>query len=107
MRSPQREVRYAQNAHSQASFSIARHLVGQVTSPSGAAIREEQVCRLREALDTMDETDREVLALRHFEHLSNTEVAEVLNLSVTAASNRYVRALSRLGDILSDMQEFQ
>ena len=37
------------------------------------------------ALDGMDEIDREVLALRHFEHLENSEVAEVLGLSRTAA----------------------
>jgi DNA-directed RNA polymerase specialized sigma24 family protein len=43
----------------------------------------------------------EVLALRHFEPLSNGEVAEVLGLSKAAASNRYVRALKRLKEILS------
>jgi RNA polymerase sigma-70 factor (ECF subfamily) len=44
--------------------------------------------------------DREVLALRHFEQLSNLQTAEVLQLSVTAASNRYVRAAARLAEIL-------
>ena len=44
--------------------------------------------------------DREVLALRHFEGLSNSEVALVLGLSKTAASNRYIRALERLKEIL-------
>jgi RNA polymerase sigma-70 factor (ECF subfamily) len=43
-----------------------------------------------------------VLALRHFEDLSNDEVAEVLGLKKAAASNRYVRALKRLKDILSE-----
>lgn len=106
MRSPQREVRYAAGEHSKANYSIARQLVGGLTSPSQIAIREEQVHQLRKALDTMDEIDREVLALRHFEHLSNTEVAEILKISRTAASNRYVRALSRLGEILSSMPGF-
>ena len=49
----------------------------------------------------MDPIDREVLALRHFELLSNGEVAEVLGLSKAAASNRYVRALKRMKQILS------
>ena len=49
----------------------------------------------------MDEIDREVLALRHFEELSNNEVAEILGLQKSAASNRYIRALSRLKDILA------
>ena len=49
----------------------------------------------------MDPIDREVLALRHFELLSNGEVAQVLGLSKAAASNRYVRALKRMKEILS------
>ena len=60
---------------------------------------------LREALESMDKIDREVLALRHFEELSNNEVAEVLGLQKTAASNRYVRALKRLKSILKDVPE--
>jgi RNA polymerase sigma-70 factor (ECF subfamily) len=48
----------------------------------------------------MEPLDREVLALRHFEELSNAEVAQVLGLTKTAASNRYIRALERLRQIL-------
>jgi RNA polymerase sigma-70 factor (ECF subfamily) len=92
------------------SASLAAQLVGHLTSPSQAAIREERLQRVRDALDHMDEIDREVLALRHFEQLTNNEVADVLGLQKAAASNRYVRALSRLkqsldralgGDLLS------
>ena len=46
----------------------------------------------------MDPLDREVLALRHFEQLSNAEAAQVLGLDKSAASKRYVRALQRLKD---------
>lgn len=107
-RSPRKEVRYGAGGggQSQATFSIARRLVGQMTSPSRVAMREEQIQSLRLALDGMDDMDREVLALRHFEHMTNTEVAETLNLSPSAASNRHVRALARLGEILSQMEEF-
>jgi RNA polymerase sigma-70 factor (ECF subfamily) len=48
----------------------------------------------------MEPLDREVLALRHFEELSNADVAQVLGLTKTAASNRYIRALERLRQIL-------
>ncbi|MDA0282130.1 MAG: sigma-70 family RNA polymerase sigma factor [Planctomycetota bacterium] len=91
------------------SISIAAQLVGNLTSPSHAAIREERLVRLRAALDSMDEIDREVLALRHFEELSNNEVADILGIQKTAASNRYVRALKRLKQVLeadSDSGEF-
>ena len=48
----------------------------------------------------MNEVDREVLALRHFESLSNREVASLLGMTEQAASIRYVRALGRLKQIL-------
>lgn len=84
------------------SLSIAGLLVGSFTSPSGGAARSEIAERLREALEEMDETDREVLTLRHFEELTNNETALVLGLSKAAASNRYVRALKRLRVALGD-----
>ncbi len=50
----------------------------------------------------MAEIDREVLVLRHFEQLSNAEVATLLEITPQAASARYVRALTRLQDVVSD-----
>ena len=82
------------------SIAMAHHLIADMTSPSQAAVKAEEVDHLKLALDQMNEIDREVLALRHFEMLTNQEVAEVLGLSITAASNRYVRAAARLGEIL-------
>ena len=83
------------------SVSLAAQLLGKITSASRAAIRAEHKLILQEALNGMDPIDREVLALRHFEQLSNDETALVLGLTKTAASNRYIRALKRLKEILS------
>src|SRR5262249_24789664 len=83
--------------------SMAGQLIGHMTSPSQAAMRRELQDRLRAALDEMDPLDREVLALRHFEELGNSEVAAVLGISKDAASKRHVRALKRLRDILGDL----
>lgn len=80
---------------------IAAQLVGHLTSPSQAVVREEMREKLQEALNQMDPIDREILTLRHFEELSNNEVAILLKLKKSAASNRYVRALQRLRTILS------
>jgi RNA polymerase sigma-70 factor (ECF subfamily) len=91
------------------SVSIAAQLAGNLTSPSNVAMRGERLARLREALDGMDEVDREVLALRHFEELGNNEVADILGIQKTAASNRYVRDLKRLKQVLeadSESAEF-
>jgi RNA polymerase sigma-70 factor (ECF subfamily) len=89
------------------SAALAVQLLGSLTSPSQAAIREELAGRLGEALEGMNPMDREVLALRHFEELSNQETAEVLAIDQKAASIRYVRALKRLKEILSDLSGFQ
>jgi RNA polymerase sigma-70 factor (ECF subfamily) len=85
----------------QSSANLAQFLATSLTSPSQAAIRDEDLSMLRQAIDAMDSTDREILILRHFEQLSNAKVAEVLELSPTAASNRYVRALRRLRKTLN------
>ena len=85
------------------SMSLAAQLLGKLTSASKAAIRAEHKLIVQEALNSMDPIDRAVLALRHFEHLSNDETAQVLGLSKSAASNRYIRALKRLKEILSSI----
>jgi RNA polymerase sigma-70 factor, ECF subfamily len=103
MRNAGREISLHHGALPQASsVYLAAQLLGRNTSPSQAAIRAELQLRVQEALNSMDPIDREVLALRHFEQLSNTETARVLQLSETAASNRFVRALKRLRKILMD-----
>jgi RNA polymerase sigma-70 factor (ECF subfamily) len=97
-----REVSLHRGALPQASsVSLAERLLGRLTTPSQAAVRAELQVRVQEALNAMDSFDREVLALRHFEQLSNAETAEVLGISEQAASNRFVRALKRLKGILS------
>jgi RNA polymerase sigma-70 factor (ECF subfamily) len=85
------------------SAALAAQLLGHFTRPSEAAVRAEIKIRLQEALNSMDALDREVLALRHFEQLSTAEVAQVLGIKPKAAGKRYLRALERLKDILSNM----
>jgi RNA polymerase sigma-70 factor (ECF subfamily) len=85
------------------SVSLASQFVAHLTSPSGVVARAEMFGRVQQAIDDMDPVDQEVLALRHFEELSNSEVAELLGIQQKAASIRYVRALKRLKGILSQM----
>lgn len=88
------------------SASIASFLIAQFASPSQLAMRAELVAQVEKSLESMDAIDREVLALRHFEELRNSEVAEVLGLKEAAASNRYVRALTRLREALEQTPGF-
>jgi RNA polymerase sigma-70 factor, ECF subfamily len=88
------------------SASLAERLLGRLTSASRAAIRAETQVRVQQALNAMDPMDREVLVLRHFEMLSNEEAAQVLGLKPSAASNRHMRALRRLKEILAEVPGF-
>jgi RNA polymerase sigma-70 factor (ECF subfamily) len=100
LRDAGREISLDRGASPQASSaSLAAQLLGHFISASKAAARAEQRLRLEEALNSKDEIDREIIALRHFEELSNGEAAQVLHLSKAAASKRYVRALTRLQSI--------
>ena len=83
------------------SFSLSSQLLGHLTSPSHAALRQELSEQLEAALSAMSDIDREVLALRHFEELTNRETAQVLDMTEQAASVRYVRALARLKGVMS------
>jgi RNA polymerase sigma-70 factor, ECF subfamily len=78
------------------SSSLASKLMGNVTTASRAAQRAEEQLKVQQALDRLKPVDREIIALRHFEMLTNEESALTLGLSKTASSNRYIRAMQRL-----------
>jgi RNA polymerase sigma-70 factor (ECF subfamily) len=99
-----REVSLHRGALPQASsVSLAAHLLGRMTSASKAVERVEIQLQLQAALNGMVEIEREIIALRHFEELSNAEAAQVLGLDPSAASKRYIRALKRLQEILKSI----
>lgn len=81
--------------------SLAARLLGNLTSPSQAAIRAERKIRLEEALNRMDPLDREILVLRHYEQMTNGDAAAALGLDKSAASKRYTRAIRRLKEIMA------
>lgn len=78
---------------------VAMELSAHIASPSHAAAAAELSLRIREWLDGMEEVDREILVLRHFEELTNNEAAAELGLTKGAASKRYIRAIGRLREI--------
>jgi RNA polymerase sigma-70 factor (ECF subfamily) len=104
MRDAGREVSLYRGALPQASsVSLAAQLLGRFTTASQAIVRAEVQLQLQAALNSMDPIDREIIALRHFEELSNAEAAEVLGLETSAASKRYIRALKRLQAVLQNV----
>lgn len=89
MRDADREISLHRGAMPAAnSLSLAAQLLGRLTSLSQAAVKAEMRVQLQEALNGLDPLDREILALRHFEQLTNGEAAEELGLQPSAASKR-------------------
>jgi RNA polymerase sigma-70 factor (ECF subfamily) len=83
------------------SMELAAQLVDHELTPASAAIQQELQRRLHETLLQLDDDDRDILLMRHFEQLANQDVAAALGLTEAAASMRYLRAVRRLRDLLS------
>jgi RNA polymerase sigma-70 factor (ECF subfamily) len=80
----------------QSSLDLAAQFIDRELTPASAAMRQEMERRLHSALGQLDEEDREILLMRHFEQLSNQEVAQILKVSEPAASMRCLRAQRKL-----------
>jgi len=73
-------------------------------TPSEAAMQAEVEEVMRLALDRLDPSDRQILILRHFRHMTNVESAASLGISAAAAGKRYLRALGHLRDRLESVE---
>ena len=76
---------------SESAVQLADRLFASQTSASAAMQRAEQHQQVREALDSLSGTDREVLVLVYLERLSPSEAAAVLGISVDAMRPRLRR----------------
>ncbi len=84
------------------ALDLASLLADRELTPAAAATHHELEIRFQGAIELLDDTDREVILMRHFEQLSNGEVAQALELSEPAAGMRYLRAMRRLRDLLAE-----
>lgn len=78
-----------------------------ITGPLSRLARQDRQAHLLQILETLPENDRQILQMRHFDNLSNTQCAEALHIAPKAASIRYVRALTRLKNKLEEITEFR
>jgi RNA polymerase sigma-70 factor (ECF subfamily) len=101
-RSIDREQGQAAAGLDRSSLDLIAQLRDPEMTPAAAATWREMERRFFAALDQLDEHDREVLLMRHFEQLSNQEVATALGLSEPAAGMRYLRAMRRLRTFLAE-----
>ena len=89
-----RTVRREKSLNDASSMAIARTLLSD--TPSKVLQRNELANQVRDLIDSLSEMDREILALRHAEGLTNSETAEALGIEPMTARKRYGRALRRL-----------
>ena len=98
--------------HREASFDLdgaisevmaARLRPAGERSPLSELARQEVTQKIREILAVeLSESDREILLMRHFEMLTNEEIAHELDISRTNVSTRYIRALTRLRKLIQE-----
>ncbi len=103
--SKKRSVDREQPAHlpgdmDHSSMALANQLVDGEVTPMAAATQRELAARVEQTIGELPEQDRDILLMRHYEFLSNQEVAEALGLSQPAASMRYLRAIRRMRELL-------
>ena len=85
----------------QSSMMLAAQLRDPSLTPAAKATQNEIALQVEDAIEQLPDADREVILMRHYEHLSNQEIATALKLNDAAASMRYLRAVRRLREILT------
>lgn len=92
----------APRGYDQSSIQLAAVLGDENLTPAAAALQKEIAGRIESAITKLDAKDSEIVIMRHYELLSNQEIAAALELTEPAASMRYLRAVRRLKAILQD-----
>lgn len=100
-RSVDREQAGAYSPLDQSTMDLVAQLSDHQLTPAAAATMRELQRRFEAALEQLDDPDREIVLMRHFEQLSNQDAAKALGLSEPAASMRYLRALRRVRALLN------
>ncbi len=85
-----------------ASVRLGAELQDPRLTPAAAATQREMARRVEQAIGELGAQDGEIIVMRHYEHLSNQEVAQILNVTEAAASMRYLRAIRRLRGLLGE-----
>jgi RNA polymerase sigma-70 factor (ECF subfamily) len=100
-RSVDREVSLpAGGTGDRSAADIVAGIADRELTPAAAATWHELERRFAAAVEQLEEDDRQIVLLRHFEHLSTADAAAALGLSKPAAGMRYLRAMRRLRVLL-------
>ncbi len=96
LNSARRSVRREVPLPDGSSVLLVRQILPDVHGPEQHLDHLERTRQVHEAVARLSAADREILALRNLESLSNQETAAVLGIEPATASRRYGRALIRL-----------
>ncbi|MFK7820248.1 MAG: sigma-70 family RNA polymerase sigma factor [Planctomycetaceae bacterium] len=94
-----RSVKNEERLPDRSSILLARHFLNRAT-PSQAMMKAELIERVQAAINELPNIDRELILMRNYEELTNTEAAALVDLSPEAAGKRYTRALMKLRGII-------
>jgi RNA polymerase sigma-70 factor (ECF subfamily) len=89
-------------ALAESSAKLGAWLAAEQSSPSARAARNEDVCRLADALAKLPEAQREALVLHYWQGLKLAEVGEQLGRSPAATAGLLQRGLKALRELLSE-----
>ncbi len=101
-RSVDREQPLAIQGNEQSTIQLVAQLCDPELTPAARATQAEMAQHVEQAIAQLADQDGEIIVMRHYEHLSNQEVAVALELSEQAASMRYLRAIRRLRGLLGE-----
>ena len=93
-RNVQKEVRFPDHSSIALAHKLLEGRASQILQ------KQELAQQVRATIAEMGDLDREMLLLRHVEELTNQEIAALLEIDTSTASQRYGRALIRLRDKL-------
>ena len=100
-RSVDREVSLsAGGGDDRSAADVVAGIADRELTPAAAATWHELERRFAAAVEHLEDDDRQIVLLRHFEHMSTADAAAVLGLSKPAAGMRYLRAMRRLRVLL-------
>lgn len=83
------------------TLPLAERLLGRDSSPSQQVGRRECADRVRRAIGSLDELDREIVLMLDIDGLSSKQVGYVLDMDAATVRRRHARALLKLHKILN------
>ena len=74
------------------------------TSPEGRVIQQETSLELRAAIDSLDETDRELISLYYFEGFNERQVGRLIGMKQKTVNNHKKSCLKKMAKVLGKNQ---